>query len=517
MSPLPKIIVYKTIDCDVEGLQRECARIGYDFYVFDNPEDFKREIDKGSVVAIIVPLGSTNDGNIILKFCETTENILRPEDADVLIIYSTEKFTPDSLPQNIDPRPVKNYENSPKILTEDIKWQETIKALELLRKEINLVSNSVPNCVEVKVLGKSEVPFPIEAVFLLRAAFKDMSKIVIDFPPKQGLSGSIVCEVQPFDKDLNKCEPFFAKIYQEREKANTEISNLKYIGRYMAPEYYAHHQIFKVYEGHVFAILVTDLVKGPKNRPLSFYKMLQSSKYSVGHIKSLIRKAFSVLEKFPKTRAEEKIDLCKEYLGFLSENPPRERMLRSENICRRWFGNIKGPTDLLEKIKAALPPRALESLCWRVCHGDLHSENIMVKEMGGKLGPSFIDYYHVGYQHGIKDLVVLEVDIVIRGLEEIDVISFLDSLEGKVKRLKLDKRHLLVAQKSAVAIKELRKKASSYGVSEIEYFGACLLRTLFILSYGKLPFHQNQTADLYVKYLLGKIKKLSEIQYLPVQ
>jgi len=496
----------------VEDLQRECTRIGYAFYVFDNPDDFKREIDRGFVVAIVVPLDLTNGGNIIANFCKISENILRPEDADIFIIYSTEGHTPSPLPQNIDPRPIKSYVNYPEILTEDINWQKTIQKLQLLINEIDPVSNSVSNCVQIKLRRKSEVPFPVEAVFLLRAAFKNMSKVIIEFPPKQGFSGSIVCKVQPFDKDSNPCEPFFAKIYPDQEKANSELRNIKYIGLYMAPEYYAHHQIFREYHGQVFSILITDLVRGP-NGSLSFYGMLRSSKYSVRQIMSFIREVFLVLGKFPKTQDEAKLDLCSEYLGSLRKYPIRERMLRSENTCRRWFRNITDSEELIRNIKAILHPEALESVSRRVCHGDMHSENIMVKEIRGKLGPFFIDYSHVGYQHGIKDLVTLEADIVIRGLEGIDVTSFLDSLERKFKgkRPKFGKRRLLLIQKSASVIRELRKIASSYGVSEIEYSGACLLKTLYVLSHGKLPFHQNQRADLYVRYLLEKIQRLSKI------
>jgi len=514
MPNSPKIIVYKTVDCDVADLQRVCDRLGFAFCMFDKPDDFKKEIEKGSVVAIVVPLGSTNDGNIIVKFCETAENILRPEDAYVRIIYSTEKFTPVPLPQNIDPRPVKSYVNDPEILMEDIKWQKTIKALELLKENIDLVTDSVSNSVVVKPFGKTEVPFPTEALFLLRAAFNDMSKIDIKFPPKQGLSGSIACIVQPYDKASNKCALFFVKIYPDQQKANVELQNLKaYFNLYIPPEYYAHYQTFRRCKGRAFSIGVTDLAKGPQNKPLSFYEMLVSSRYSVVQIRSLIKEILFVFEKFPVNEGRVKLDLCKEYLDFLSTKADREKLLNSENICRRWFGNIAGPEKLIEKIKIILPTVAFQSVFQRICHGDMHGDNIMLKEIRNRLGPFFIDYSHVGYQHGIKDLITLETDVVIRGLEGIDVNLFLNSLEKKVRnnRLKLGKRQLLLAQKCAAVIRELRKKASSYDVSEIEYSGACLLKTLSILSYGKLPFNQNQRADLYIKYLLQKIKKLSKV------
>lgn len=513
MLPQPKIIVYKIIDYNVDDLQSECVKIGYDFYVFDKPDDFKKEIDKGGVTAIVVPLGSTNDGNIILKFCEIAENILRPEDAYISIFYSTEKSTPEHFPRNIDPRPVKSYVNDPETLMQDINWQKTIEAIKSLKERVDLVTDSVPNRVNVKALGKTEVPFPIEAVFLLRAAFNDMSKIDIKFPPKQGLSGSIACIVQPYDKAANKCALFFVKIYPDQQKANSELHNLKsFFSVYISPEYYAHYETFRRCKGRVFSIGVTDLAKGPQNKPLSFYKMLGSSTYSVVKIKSFIKKILSVLEQFPTNEGTVKLDLCKEYLDFLSTNADRENMLNSENICHRWFGNIADPEKLIEKIKALLPDFALESVFQRICHGDMHGENIMIKKISDKLLPFFIDYSHVRYQHGIKDMITLETDIIIRGLEGIDVILFLTSLEKKVKnnRLKLGNPHLLLANKCAVVIRELRRKASSYNVSEIEYSAACLLKTLSILSYGKLPFDQNQRADLYVKYLLQNIKKLSK-------
>lgn len=522
MPPLPKIIVYKTIECDLVDLQRACKRIGFACYVAKKPNDFKKEINKGSVVAIVVPvpiapvpLGLANtgssDGNVIIKFCSITENILRPEDAYVKIIYSTEGFTPAPMPQNYDPRPVKCYVNDPDILIEDRNWQKTIRVLESLKENIDPVSYSVPNRVIIEGLEKAEVPFPVEALFLLRAAFNNMSKIDIKFPPKQGLSGSIACIVQPYDRASHKCALFFAKIYPDERKANSELQNLKaYFNTYIPPQYYAHYQTFRRCKGHAFSIGVTDLAIGPNNSPLSFNKMMQSSKHSVTEIESFITEIISVLDIFPINEGEVKLDLFKEYLEF--SNAEREKLLNSENICRKWFENIAGPEKLIEKIKATLPPTALESNFQRVCHGDMHGENIMVKKIGRKLSPFFIDYSHVEYQHGIKDLVTLEADIVIRGLEGIEVTPFLNSLERKYrrKRARIDKRRRLLVMKSASVIRELRKMASSYGVSVIEYFGACLLKTLSILSY-RLPFDQNQRADLYIKYLLGKIKKLSKV------
>lgn len=268
---------------------------------------------------------------------------------------------------------------------------------------------------------------------------------------------------------------------------------------------------------------MTELAVGPNGKALTFREMVLSPTFSPQQTKNFISNALLVMGKWPRSKPAQVHDLVGEYLTeFLGEDTRLK--LESENVCHRWFGQFADGLSLEKKICDSLPAASREGTSLGICHGDLHGDNVMVRDIGGKLIPFFIDFSRAGKTHSIKDLVILESDMIIRGLTGIETLhdkarisSFLESLDIKGGKSRLEKQGLSEdtlsrLEKIRVVTKELRKNAFSFhGVAEIEYAGAALLRTLEILSYGKLPRDENVRATTYVSYLCERIRRLSKV------
>src|SRR5207245_3258497 len=128
------------------------------------------------------------------------------------------------------------------------------------------------------------------------------------------------------------------------------------------------------------------------------------------------------------------------------------------------------------------------------------------------LNPVLIDFSRTGHVHSVMDLVTLESDLIIRGLNETDIRPFLESLNvvledsGTAGEMPIGIPDSLRARKIYVVISLLRFKATTtYGVSLAEYECAALLKTLEFLSLGKLPYHQHIRATQYVTHLCKRL------------
>jgi len=530
VSEAPLTIIYKAINRDLGTLQEACSSLKMTLRVVECEEELGRELNRGTVSCIIVPLGPDEEcSKIVSEFTSTVAKILQPEDADITIIYSTERLTPANwtVLGRIDPRPIQShdYDQGPQLVTEDIQWKETIKKLKSLTGRIRYVRNPMGGIVKTEFKRITSVPFPTEPVLLLRAAFKDMSRISVRFP-KQGLSGSIACIIQPYNVLGKKCKQVFVKIYPDQEKAQRELSNYTtYVEPYIESSHYPGYQHFRRYRGKAYSLMVTELSVGPNSNALTLREMIFSPAYSVEQIKNFISDLLLAMGKWPLTKRAEKIDLFNEYLAEVFTNEDKKIKLESENVYPGWFGDVADSLSLEGKIRKTLPEASLRGKFLRICHGDLHADNIMVKDVGGRLIPVLIDFSRTEQTHSIKDLVTLEADMVIRGLcgtgglhERVGVQSFLELLSvetengGHEKQDSSDGKNSSQLGKVRLIIRKLRKNAfSTQGIPEIEYAGAALLKTLEILCYGKLPHEQNEKATTYVSYLCGRIRRLSKV------
>lgn len=522
MNGIPLVVIYKSRKRDLQPLEQYCTSHGMSLCIAEEPLQFQQILSKESVSCIIVPLESDESGgHNIREFADIASTILLPEDADITIIYSTEGHTPDKFPGALDPRPIKGYDNDPQFIAEDKQWRNTIDKLNSSRDRFSYRRNKA-GIVKTEFQNNPDVPFPTEAIFLLRAAFKDMSKISVDFP-SQGLSGSIACVIHPFDAFGNPCKPVFAKIYPDLDKAWRELERcMKFAEPYISHSHYPAINLFRRYRGNLCSLMVTDLIEGPGGQELTFMKMIMSSDFSLEQTQEFILDILSIMNNLPRNKPDERSDLLNDYLQKYLDDEQKRIRLDSENLCNKWFGSFPKDLPLEEKIRDFLPKASLEGTSLGVCHGDFHSENIMGNDVKGKLIPFFIDYSRAdGGTHSVKDLVTLESDMIIRGLSGIEgfhdairIKTFLESLEkvdGNHNNIEpIDMNEELQLEKARVIIKELRKCAvSDHGVSEIEYAGAALLKTLEVLSYGKLPHDQTIRATTYVTYLCRRIQEIS--------
>lgn len=535
MANIPTVLVYKKRNRDIETLERACVEFGFLLNICETDDELLKEIMSGTIDVIIVPLGSQKEGyKNAAEFAVALEKILQPEDPDMLILYSTEEYTPENWHGEPDPRLTRVFgENEePQIVPDDKQWKHTIQKLQKLQKlrlQLKLQRNPLQRTLTfdfslVDSLNETwpkKVPFPTEVEVLLRSAFKDMCRITISFP-KQGLSGSLAFMVQPYDQHERKCKQLFVKVYPETSKALLEFTNfLTYVQNYLDSDCYTTYLDNRRYQGKAYSLFVTELV-GSSSDTFGTYQDLFHSRYSTAKkIKSLTLNALNKMDKgWQLMLSETPIDLINEYLKNTLEDTVRLEKLNSENTFNKWFGNCADGLTLEQKIRISLPSNLLLGTRTKICHGDLHTDNLMVKKLPGKLMPIFIDFSRTRETHSLKDLVTIESDLVIRGLDSIKefksregVRFFLKSIPSynsnripsKSPSLKWKKQ----AYKVFVVINELRKNARKIHMApEAEYLVAALLKTLEILSYGRLPREYNERAVEYINFLIYRIKQL---------
>ncbi len=525
MSDLPLVIVYKPIGRDVAPLRQACegADLNLTVQSVNTEQEFREIVHKENVSCIVVPVTSDEKGkDNLYKFFNLASSVLQPEDADIKILYTIDGDTPPWPWPTFDPRPIKNYDEKPyDVRYRDSAWTNTIDQLKSWRDRFSSERSRRSANLNYTIDNSAEVPFPSEAISLLRAAFKDMSAISVKFP-KQGLSGSIACFVQRRDINGHKCNEVFVKIFSKHDKANEERRKVETIvaNHFDPPKIHENRR----YRGIGYSLIVADLTKGPDGLPTTFSSVILSKKYN----KKFTERFIAELINFCRERLPydcKPMDLIDAYLNDCLSRDERKQKLESDNRCHQWFGMITDGLSLKDNIRHTYESLGLSGTVLGVCHGDLHSDNILLEKRGANMHHAFIDYSRAGWTHAIKDMITIETNIIIRGLSGIPVFegedkavfwSYLDALhvqknlaEFNAKSI-TNKPELLQAEKIRIVVEAVREFSfANYKVSELEYLGAAILKTLEMLSYGNLPHAQNTRATSYVSYLIDRIHLLA--------
>ena len=366
------IVVYKPRGRDLKPLREGCERLDFTFFVIENEDELKRLLNGQLIRCLIIPLGSRTEGTKRAReFVNAVSYILTPEYADILIIYSSEDFTPEDWPNmtTLDPRPIKDMDD-PNLVLDDKQWKHTLETLNRINIGGRYPHKKVSNIVVIEAENFCDVPFISELPNLFRAAFKDMSRISVK-PCNQGLSGSIACVIQPYDISGNKCKPMFAKIYADEKKAYAEQQNTQLFRQYIDSVHYPEFDDSRRYRGIAYSLIVTNLVLGPSGNPLTFLDMAKSDLYTNTQTNEFIEDIFTILDKIPSSGKS--LKLIDEYLYRYLTDHGKCRILESYNCYHKWFGHPADDLTLLDKILKTLPSKVLNGSVSGLCHGDFHS------------------------------------------------------------------------------------------------------------------------------------------------
>jgi len=511
------VVVYNKVNRELSGLEKACSQLKLSLHVSMSVKELQRELSTGLVMCIIVPVGSKTGGEDAKVFAETMLEMLQPENCDLTIIYSSKKSFPEKWPSPpLDPRLIKDFDNDPQLVPFDTNWLRTIEKLKTLKQRFRYPCNPKGRRVQVKFVRPSIVPFPTEAGFLIRSAFKDMSKVVIE-SPRQGLSGSMVFAVQPDLVAGKTSKKFLAKIYPDERKAWEEYERFQsHVKKYFSLFHYRQPDDARRYHGRGYSIFVTDLVTGPNGQPITLKDMITSKDFTSKQLTTFVSEILSALDDaWGRTYKIGSVNLEWDYLRYCLKDELRRRNLESENFYHSWFGPRLDNVPFQKKLRLCGIPISLRGTKSRICHGDLHGDNIMVGHYKNNLIPVFIDFSRTGPKHSIMDLVTLESDAIIRCLDITNIQSFLKGLRFRRQKVGAHVRGSIRCQnqlrKVEAIINALRQNAILvHKVDEGEYTTAALLKTLEILSY-KLLQDQNERATTYVSYLCERIRRLSKV------
>jgi hypothetical protein len=328
--------------------------------------------------------------------------------------------------------------------------------------------------------------------------------------------------VRPTSNSEEVEKKLFAKIYPDDKKALKDLTNYAEHVQLLGEDYSPAYQNERRYRGNKYSITISEIVDGPSAKQLTFGDMILSPEgknYSLKAVDDFISESFEVLDSNWKVKAE-KSDLIEVYLEKkLKENENRSN-LESENNCHRWFGvPADSSSSLEEKIRQTLPKSVLQGTTSKIIHGDFHIENIMVRQRKAfRIEPVFIDFSRTSETHALVDIVTLEADLIIRGLNGIGAFSnkqgalsflkfFDNSNSESINKWTYDAVELQQIEKVIHVIKRLRQIAlDGYKSTQEEFLGARLLKTLEVLSYGSLGPSQSMRACAYVTYLMSKAR-----------
>lgn len=508
------LLVYSRGTRDLTPLELAAKELDIPFRVAADEPTLLKTLAAEAVSIIVVSLSGDEEGwTEAREFADAAAKALLPEDAEIRIVFSNEGYTPQGW-HDLDPRPIRGYGHESLLQMKDMGFQRTIALLGALKFQLS--HTRLPGAgveIDVDCATDSAVPFPTEACYLIRAAFRDMKRVTVTFP-NQGFSGSIACVIEPTDGLGTKCRKSFAKIYHEEGAANRELGGCLRLEPYLPQIHYPVPKQARRYRGRAYSIVVTDLAEGPERQVLNFRKMMETSQFTSQTVGHFAQGIVDLLRLLPHHRLLEPRDLVREYLGGCLDDVSRRRKLESENTCHKWFGSLSDLTasSFSEVLRASLPPASLQGSMAGLCHGDLHTENILARCVQEAIIPVLVDFSMTSEDHhGIKDLVTLECDLVIRTSSIISLPSWLEGLEpisaSEIGASVESEPGQEDRRKMQSVVRTLREVAAAhFCASHAEYFGAAMLQALRVLSRGNLTHIQSVRASAYVTYLLGRIR-----------
>jgi hypothetical protein len=506
------VLVYRPRLRETARLERACSEIGWILVPCPDTAIFQARLETGETAAIIVDLGTEEQGEELKKeFIVETSHVFLPEDADILIIYSSEGSTPKGWTGGKDPRFISRISTPLEVVYGDKEWSQVTE--KLTNHSLQLTQYSSRHIVSIECDETQKVHFPHEARLLLRGAFSEMSRIDVSFR-RQGLSGSTGCIIQPYDAGDNKLSMrFFGKLYHDTLTAHNDYRNWKeHIYNRMPSLHYPSYDLSRSCNGKRFSLFVSELAEGPGNEIITFRDMVESHQYSVLEVCEFLQSVLNVCERYWKVPLiEGSVDLANEYLSGCFSNPERLRTLESEMIGSLGLGNMEDLTPKA-RISKFINEGTLTGSKVKKCHGDLHADNIVPRCFEDKLIPAFIDFSKVHpARHFLADHVTLEVDLIVNSLDstcDSDSLKLLSLDELLDPRSQSDRS--LRFQKIANLLLLLRQNAKHvYGAHKREYLKAAFFRTLNVLSYGTLPFDEYGRATEYCRYLIQKLRQTS--------
>jgi len=509
-------------------LKKACSDLELELVVCDEGAYLEGCLKEANPIAIIVTLSSKeHGGQEALDFANAISQLLQPEDADILIVYSSITGTPEPWRLPADPHPILSaWENrrAVEVVYNDREWCQSIGKMVVHQRTFRYphVAGRIVEINPNAITGKDASPFPTEAGFLLRGALKEMSTISVA-SPRHGFSGAMVFTVEGFEQGIAVPKKFFAKIYPDEQEALREYDNYKnYVERYVARHYRPHYNDDRRLCGLGYSIVVMDLVSDSNDDIVTLLDLIQDDSYDLASTESFASALLRVLrESWGAKVVDEQLDLIHEYLAFLEKEnqEARVRAIQSEDSCNRWFGTIFDDPDIRGRISSYLSEGVLIGSKSKPCHGDLHCDNVLVDGKTGNLIPVLIDYAKTKTAHFLKDLVTLECDIIIRGPDGIAPFSKPEIVREWITSLDsprpgnmgdsweaVDESEFLRVKKATSIIGRLRSDAQDfYRATPTEYFASALLKTLNIISHRNLRYDRTVRAAQYVRYLSKKL------------
>jgi thiamine kinase-like enzyme len=251
-------------------------------------------------------------------------------------------------------------------------------------------------------------------------------------------------------------------------------------------------------------MVVMELVANPDGAPLTLMEALQCPDFTTDNVREVMSELMHAFQDWRKPQPA--ADLITSYLPFLhTQRLDRIRALRSEISANRWFVP-HSHLDTEEQVRSALRIETGGRSC--ICHGDLHASNILVEQIGRSHMPVLIDFYRTGPAHHLKDLVTLELDLVIRAPQSIfKEPNTLDVWLRQIAENDFSDTNDLLLAKLSCAVLVLREFAHhSREADTTEYGRACILQTLNMLSFGTLSLDQRLRATEIVNHWRARLE-----------